>query len=104
MGKYGMCSCEKCQFHDYDYIWDEKAGEEYPIYICEKGNDTDCDFEYKDFKEHKPKTYKEEDTECDKCKYRSKCEKDRMIVDIRSIMDARSHYIKGLGCHCRKKE
>ena len=60
-----MNDCSKCKFCDIDYIFDEDIGDEYPLYSCEKGNDTSLDFECDDFEEYKPKPYKEEDTRCD---------------------------------------
>ena len=57
-----MNDCSKCKFSEEDYIFDEEIGEEYPIYTCSKGNDTDLDCECKDFKEYKPEKYKEKDT------------------------------------------
>lgn len=41
--------CSICKYCDEDLIFDEKTGEEYPFYICQKGNDTSLDYECKDF-------------------------------------------------------
>lgn len=37
--------CSICKYCDIDCFFDE----EYPIYNCQKGNDTSLDFECKDF-------------------------------------------------------
>lgn len=42
-----MNDCSKCKFSEEDYIFDEEIGEEYPFYICSKGNDTSLDYELK---------------------------------------------------------
>lgn len=97
-----MKSCENCKFSDMDYIWDEETGEEYPLITCQKGNDVSCDFECKDFKEYKPKPYKEEDTECDKCEYLSQCKNAGNCIDCTTGLDTRSHYIIGRGVKCEK--
>ena len=54
-------------------VTDDETGEEYPLYTCQKGNDVSLDFKCEDFKEYKPKPYKEEDTECDKCYKKNEC-------------------------------
>lgn len=41
--------CSICKYCDEDLIFDEETGEEYPFYICQKGNDTSLDYECKDF-------------------------------------------------------
>lgn len=41
--------CSACKYCSVDYSFDEETGDEYPIYECTKGNDTDLDFECKDF-------------------------------------------------------
>lgn len=51
----GLCEmsnvkdCSICKYCDEDLIFDEETGEEYPFYICQKGNDTSLDYECKDF-------------------------------------------------------
>ena len=87
--------CENCKHSDLDYIFDDEIGEEYPIYTCQKGNDVSLDFECKDFKEYKPKPYKEEDTRCDKCEYLSKCMKECDYIDCTTLQDTREHIIVG---------
>ena len=94
-----MNDCLKCKFSEEDYIFDEEIGEEYPIYTCSKGNDTSLDYECKDFKEYKPKKYKEKDTQCDKCEHLEICLDKGNVIDCRTVCDARSHYIAGrMGC------
>ena len=44
-----MNDCSNCKYCDIDYIFDEETGDEYPLYNCNKGNDTSLDFECKDF-------------------------------------------------------
>ena len=44
--------CSICKYCDEDLIFDEKTGEEYPFYKCQKGNDTSLDYECKDFEMH----------------------------------------------------
>lgn len=51
--------CSVCKYCSVDYSFDEETGDEYPIYECTKGNDTDLDFECKDFKKYKPRKYVE---------------------------------------------
>lgn len=46
-----MKDCSICKFCNKDYIFDEETGEEFPLYSCEKENDTSLDFECKDFEE-----------------------------------------------------
>ncbi len=102
-----MKSCEKCKFSDLDYIFDDEIGEEYPIYTCKKGHNKLLNFDYIadkrevsteqeeciDFKEYKPKSYKEEDTRCDKCKNFSNCKNDGVLIRCTTINDTREHYI-----------
>ena len=88
-----MKCCEKCKYSDLDYIFDDEIGEEYPLYTCQKGNDVSLDFECEDFKEYKPKPYKEEDTRCDKCKNFSNCKNDGVLIRCTTINDTREHYI-----------
>ena len=44
-----MNDCSKCKYCIEDYVFDEDTGDEYPFYICQKGNDTSLDYECKDF-------------------------------------------------------
>ena len=41
--------CSICKYCDIDYDFDEEECDEYPRYICQKGNDTSLDYECKDF-------------------------------------------------------
>lgn len=97
-----ICNCEKCKYSDVDYIWDDEIGEEYAIYTCEKGWDTEIDFECKNFKEYKPRKYKEKDTKCDKCRYLEKCIKKYNVIDCTTTQDTRQHYIVGRCCNCKE--
>lgn len=90
-----MKCCEKCKYSDLDYIFDDEIGEEYPLYICQKGNDVILDFECEDFEEYKPKPYKEEDTRCDNCEYLSKCMEECDYIDCTTSQDTRKHIIVG---------
>ena len=95
-------SCKNCKYSDLDYIFDDETGEEYPLYTCQKGNDVSLDFKCEDFKEYKPKPYKEEDTECDKCYKKNECIEKGYLVNSTFSQDTREHYIKGRGCVCVK--
>lgn len=94
-----MNNCSKCKFSEEDYIFDEETGEEYSVYTCTKGNDISLNYKCKDFKEYKPRKYREKDTECDKCKHLKTCLDKDNIIDCRTAFDTRSHYICGrTGC------
>lgn len=93
--------CSTCKYCNEDFVFDEETGEEYPFYTCTKGNDTDLDYKCKDFKEYKPRKYREKDTKCDKCKYLQECIDEGKVIDCRNIEDTRSHYIKGLGSYVK---
>nr|DAV77945.1 MAG TPA: hypothetical protein [Bacteriophage sp.] len=98
-GSVTMDDCSKCKFSEEDYIFDEEIGDEYPIYTCSKGNDTSLDYECEDFKEYKPKKYKEKDTKCDKCEHLEICLDKGNVIDCRTVCDTRSHYIADrMGC------
>ena len=47
-----MKDCSICKYCDEDFVFDEEIGEEYPVYNCQKGNDTSLDCECKDFKKY----------------------------------------------------
>lgn len=49
-----MKDCSICKYCDEDFDFDEETGEEYPVYSCQKGNDTSLDYECKDFEKYKP--------------------------------------------------
>nr|DAH24200.1 MAG TPA: hypothetical protein [Caudoviricetes sp.] len=94
-----MNDCSKCKFSEEDFIFDEETGGEYPVYDCQKGNDTDLDYKCKDFKEYKPRKYREKDTECDKCEHLKTCLNKGNVIDCGTVFDTRSHYICGrTGC------
>lgn len=95
-------NCKRCKYCYIDYIYDDEIGEEYPIYTCKKGHDTEIDFECKDFKEYKPRKYKEKDTKCDKCKHLEECIKKYDVIDCTSTEDTRQHYMVGCGSNCKE--
>jgi hypothetical protein len=113
-----MNCCEKCKFSDLDYIFDDETGEEYPIYPCKKGHNKLLNFDYVadrrkvlteqeeclDFKEYKPKKYKEKDTKCDKCKNFSKCKNEGILIKCTTSYDINEHYIVGWWGSCLCKE
>lgn len=100
-----MNDCSKCKFGEEDYIFDEEIGEEYPIYTCSKGNETDLDYECKDFKEYKTRKPKEKDTKCDKCEYLETCIKSGEYIDCTTNYDTRTHYICCMtGCIKKNKK
>lgn len=49
-----MKDCSICKYCDEDFDFDEETGEEYPVFECQKGNDTSLDYECKDFEKYKP--------------------------------------------------
>ena len=100
---YMFHDCENCKYSDIDYIFDEETGEEYPLYTCKNGNDTSLDFECNDFEEYKPKPYVEHFKECDGCEYVKQCEADGYILECTTRFDNHRHYVKGIGCYCRKE-
>lgn len=85
--------CSICKYCDEDFDFDEETGEEYPVYSCQKGNDTSLDYECKDFEKYKPQKYKEKDTECDICEYREKCAKYSSGIDCTTSGDTKTHII-----------
>nr|DAX73096.1 MAG TPA: hypothetical protein [Caudoviricetes sp.] len=88
-----MKDCSICKYCDEDFAFDAEIGEEYPVYDCQKGNDTSLDCECKDFKKYKPRKYKEKNTECDICEYREKCAKYSSGIDCTTNMDIKTHII-----------
>ena len=97
-----MNDCSKCKYCIEDYVFDEDTGDEYPLYYCEKWNDTSLDFECDDFEEYKPKPYKERYTKCDKCESLTECINDGLVLDCTNELDYMKHYIVGR-CGCKKK-
>lgn len=91
--------CSICKYCDIDYDFDEEEGEEYPVYECQKGNDTSLDYECKDFEKYKPRKYIEEYTKCDKCKYFKECEE--YFLETTNYLDENKHYINGMGHVCK---
>lgn len=92
--------CENCKYCDVDYKWDDLSDDEVEIEICGKGHDISCDVECcKDFREYKPKPYKEEFSECDTCEYLSSCEN---VLESTIKQDTCRHFEKGRG-YCQKQ-
>ncbi len=98
-----MGDCSKCKFCDKDYIFDPETGDEFPFYSCEKGHDTDLDYECKNFEEYRSKPYKEKDTECDKCEFLSECKREGNVIDCTSFLDNKTHYVCGI-TSCKKAD
>ncbi len=88
-----MKDCSICKYCDEDFDFDEETGEEYPVFECQKGNDTSLDYECKDFEKYKPQKYKEKNTECDICEYREKCAKYSSGIDCTTCGDTKTHII-----------
>lgn len=91
--------CSICKYCDIDYDFDEEEGEEYPVYECQKGNDTSLDYECKDFEKYKPEKYVEKYTKCDKCKHFNDCKE--FLVECTESLDKFRHYTKGMGHICK---
>lgn len=86
--------CSACKYCSVDYSFDEETGDEYPIYECTKGNDTDLDFECKDFKKYKPRKYVEKYTECDCCQNAHICSiLSGTAFDCTNMFDKHSHVL-----------
>jgi hypothetical protein len=47
--------------------------------------------------------YIEKDTECDLCENKNNCIENGNLVFASLDLDSREHYIKGIGCVCRKQ-
>lgn len=88
-----MRDCSRCKFCDMYYIFDTEVGDEFPFYHCDKDHDTEADEECKDFEKYKPKSYKEKDTECDKCEYLRECKSKGNCIDCTTVDDKRSHVL-----------
>ena len=113
-----MKCCEKCKYSDLDCVFDDEIGEEYPIYTCKKGHNKLLNFDYiadrrevltqqeecADFEEYKPKSYKEEDTKCDKCKHLDDCKNKGMVLRSTTSYDTREHYVASRQAYCLGKE
>lgn len=54
-------------------------------------------------KSQKVEPYVEKTGECDVCKYRSICEKERCVIEITSISDTRRHFTRTRDAICRKE-
>lgn len=93
-----MRKCYDCKFCDMDYIFDEEEGDEYEIWTCNKGHDTDSEEECVDYKKYNEKKPKETFSECDSCKYLSECGN---VIECTESWNLSRHYVKGMG-YCRK--
>ena len=100
-------NCEKCEYFDEDYLFDEETCDEFPFFSCDKNHNDElyddlCTCPY--FKKYKIVRHVEKDTKCDKCEYLQECIDEGKVIDCKNIEDTRSHYIKGLGsctkCDC----
>lgn len=92
--------CENCKYYDVDYEWDDLSEDEVEIEKCGKGHDISCDMKCcEDFKEYKPKPYKEEFSECDTCEFLSSCGN---TIESTLREDTCRHFTKGYG-YCQKK-
>ena len=87
-----MRDCSRCKFCEKDYYYNDELEDEFPLYTCEKGNDTDLDFKCKDFEEFKPTPYVEKYTECDMCEHLSECKENGIYIDITTVNDTRKHF------------
>ncbi len=81
--------CSNCKHCDVDYVFDMELEDEYPVYTCDKGNDTSLDSKCRYFKRDRPWKYKEEDMECDRCKFLDDCDS---AVEVTLLTDTRPHY------------
>lgn len=95
--------CSICKYCEIYYDWDDETGDEYPIYICQKGNDTSLDYECADFKEYKTRKPREKETECDKCENLETCIGMGDFIDCTTSYDTRNHYVcSSEGCVKKK--
>lgn len=91
--------CENCKYYDIDYEWDDLSEDEVEIEKCIKGHDISFDIKHcGDFKEYKPKPYKEEFSECDTCEFLSSCGN---VIESTLREDTCRHFTKGNG-YCQK--
>lgn len=91
--------CSICEYCEIYYDWDDEIGDEYPVYICQKGNDTSLDYECSDFQKYKPQKYVEKNTKCDKCGYFEECKEN--LIECTIELDTYRHYIPGIGHVCK---
>lgn len=97
--------CEKCEYFNEDYIFDNETGDEFPFFSCDKGHDdelnSDCKCPY--FEEYKPIKYVERDTKCDNCELLNDCISNGSVIDSTQSYDCKRHYMVGLGSACIKR-
>lgn len=97
--------CKDCEFHDWDYEWDEVDEEEYPVRICKEGHNEyvdsrrECPF----FQEFVKEPYVEKYTKCDKCELLQECISTGNVVETTMDIDGRRHFVIGLGVMCKEK-
>lgn len=96
-------NCRNCEYYNTDYEWDEADQEEYEVEYCSKGHDISYDYNpCCDFKEYKPRPYKEKFSECDNCKYLLNC---KNVINVTTFDDKERHFDKGFGfCQMREGE
>ncbi len=97
-------TCEKCQYYDFYYEWDDDYEEEIKIDICRNGHDIDFVLKNicQDFKKYSPRRYVERDTKCDKCEFLSDCMEHSEVINCTTELDSKQHYIIGFGSNCKK--
>lgn len=98
-----MNNCLNCKFYNEDYDFDEETGEEYSVYTCAKGKETNTNYKCEDFKRYKPRKYVEKDTMCDRCENVEICKKLSGSIDCTTIGDSKSHIICGRD-YCTKSD
>lgn len=97
-------NCEKCQYFDEDYLFDEETGDQSPFFSCDKNHNDElyddlCTCPY--FKKYKIVRHVEKDTKCDNCHRLPKCIQNGNVVLATDAFDTREHYFKGLECGAR---
>lgn len=97
--------CEKCEFFDVDYVFDDESNEEMPVSQCRKDNAINlklkgflCPY----FKERIYTPCIEKYTKCDKCVELSKCIKNGICMEITHCDDFQRHYTISFGAICDK--
>lgn len=95
-----MKDCSSCEFCVVDYVYNTELCEEYEKYCCEKGHDTDCEQECKDYKQDEPQEYVEEFTKCDDCEFLQSCINNGVVIEITHRRDSLRHYTNKIGYEC----
>lgn len=95
--------CRECRYCEIEYKWGDGETPEISTERCYKGHavlrgdEIDC----LDFKKNNQKLNKEALTECDRCKYLSRCGN---AIESIAKNDTRRHFIKGRGCCLNDRE